>query len=440
MCRWIGSALLLIVALPSSAGAATLRFAWDESADPVAGYRIHWGTRAGDYTNSLNVGQATSTVVSGLVAGRTYYFSVRSYDATGVYSPYSEPVMAVVPVYQPLADSGTAVLGLSSFPRDGGWYTRSQVNAEGVSPAWGRQSWQPYNLMGGETHPALGDFDGDGSAEIVFGLGAGSACWLVVVDPPSNGERWLQVPNTSYCAANGETFPATGDVDGDGRDEIVVGLGKGSNGRVYVFDDAAASYTLQRQLILDWPAYNSANGTVHPAVGDVDGDGLSELVLGLGKGSAGWVRIVDDHATLAWSQVSWAAYNSANGTTWPAVGDVDGDKRGEIVLGLGTGGGGWLEVLDDQTVGLVSMNWLQVDWGGYNASVGETRPALGNLDSDEPAEILIGLGNFANNGGWFVVHDDAAAGGAELYWDKVQWAVFEAAGGGLFPAVSTRPF
>src|SRR5262249_10796016 len=58
---------------------------------------------------------------------------------------------------------------------------------------------------------------------------------------------------------------------------------------------------------LPWPSYNATGGGLHVAAGDVDGDGLDEFVLGLGPGGGGWIAVLDDaahgYALLKWIQV-----------------------------------------------------------------------------------------------------------------------------------------
>jgi hypothetical protein len=320
-----------------------------------------------------------------------------------------------------------------------GWFAYRSSGITG-SLAWAQQPWAAYNAINGEIHPAAGDVNGDGRADLVLGLGRGSQCWVAV--EVADSTQWLQIPSPSYCGVNGDTYPALGDVDGDGRDEIIVGLGSGGGGQVYVFDDAIGGFAPLHTLRVDWQAYVAGDGATHPAAGDVDGDGLDEIVLGLGPGSQGWLQIFDDqnqeYATLGWTQVSWVGYDAANGTTWPAVGDLDTDGKAEIVVGLGVGGGGWLETFDNASMNFVGRHWFQIGWNGYNAADGATHPAIGNVDGDAAPEIVIGLNPFAD-GGWFVVHDDQSTDFVPIVWDNVGWLAYRQGGGGLFPTMSRDP-
>jgi len=71
--------------------AADLKLAWDApttGATP-AGYKVFYGTSSGNYSSSVDTGNATSATISNLTAGNTYYFASVSYDAAGNQSIYS---------------------------------------------------------------------------------------------------------------------------------------------------------------------------------------------------------------------------------------------------------------------------------------------------------------------------------------------------------------
>jgi hypothetical protein len=290
---------------------------------------------------------------------------------------------------------------------------------------------------------AVGDVDGDGLDEVVVGLGRGSNGWIAIHDDAAHEFAllaWIQLRWPAYNGFSGEVFPAVGDLDGDGRAEIVAGLGEGGAGWFEIFDDAAAGFAHVAWKRVAWPAYHGASGATHPAIANLDGVGAGEIVLGLGPGSGGSLEVVDgaanDYSHRSWIRTSWPTYNAVNGATFPAAGDLDDDGRAEIVIGLGGSGAGWLEVLEDAQPVFRHHQWLRTSWADYNtASSGETHPAVGNLDGDGAVELVIGLDTYAGNGGWLESLDDAGAGYASLGWQNVDWAAFRGAGGATFPAV-----
>ena len=90
--------LMLLTALPAS-GAGSVTLAWIPSISPnVAGYYVYFGGASGVYTNRSYAGSTTNAIVSNLVAGRTYYFAVTSYDTAGDESSFSNEATYSVPV------------------------------------------------------------------------------------------------------------------------------------------------------------------------------------------------------------------------------------------------------------------------------------------------------------------------------------------------------
>jgi len=169
-------------------------------------------------------------------------------------------------------------------------------------------------------------------------------------------------------------------------------------------------------------------------------DGKDEIIIGLGPVSgnssipAGMFEVLDhDYTHLAWGQVEWPDYNALNGETWPAAGDVDGDRKDEIIIGLGQGGGGQFATHVYQGGQPVHWTWSEVNWTDYNQAVGETRPACGDIDSDKRDEILIGLGKGGN--AIMQVFEDSVQGHTFLTSLKVGPGGYDLVNGETWPAV-----
>ena len=347
----------------------------------------------------------------------------------------------------PPADNlqASLVVGLGEHPSNGGWIEHNDLSTD--SRRWARVGWSAYNSANGEARIATGDIDGDGQDEMVIGLGrvSGStsapAGYFLVVD--GNSYKWCRVQFSKYNTANGETWPACGDVDGDGKDEIIIGLGsyRQNGGWLEIFDYSSGSITHKTWKRFNWSAYNAANGEVRPAAGDIDGDGRDEIIVGIGSynTNGGWFEVIDDEvndfAHMSWGRIGWGSYNAANGETHPACGDVDGDGKAEIVVGLGsyTQNGGWFEVFDYENGSAKHKAWRKLNSTEYNASNGETRPTCGDIDGDGKEEIVVGLGQ--GGAGKVEFFDDSSTGYEYLSQHTVQWAPYNSSNGATWPAL-----
>jgi hypothetical protein len=116
--RSTACALLGLALVPQVAAAGSVTLTWNANGEPdVAGYRLVYGTRPGDYTLEIDVRNRTTFTVTDLVSGR-YYFAVKAYNTAGITSlPSSELQVTIPPPSEspPPADPPTTASHLGYF-------------------------------------------------------------------------------------------------------------------------------------------------------------------------------------------------------------------------------------------------------------------------------------------------------------------------------------
>lgn len=410
---------------------------WQAAGDGLYWLRIGTTPGGGEIYDAPDGLSVESVTVDALpVDGSTLYVQLWT-QFDGVWADAPEELTLIAHTEEGEATVPAFVLGLGA--ESVGFLERLDPAQNWAGTGWMQVAWPAYNTANGETRPAWCDVDGDGQRELVVGLGTGGQGWLQIFDDAAHDYlplTWRKVPWEAYGADNGETYPACGDLDGDGRDELVVGLGEGSNGWVAMLDDAEAGYALLAWVQVSWPAYNLANGAVHPAVGNFDEDEADEVILGLGGASEGWMQILDDansrFAGLSWTRLPWAAYAETYGETRPVACNLDEDAQAELVVGLGQGAEGFVAVLDDAISGFSLLAWPRMGWPEYNTNNGETFPACGNWDGDRWHELLLGAGT--GSAGWLHMLDDLSTGFVSLGWKRGHWHAYNVGNGLTRPA------
>lgn len=263
-----------------------------------------------------------------------------------------------------------------------------RVTGAGASQTGLGSLLNPFANLGVEVRMTEADVNGDGILDTIFATGPGVAFQIAVVNGADN--TLLLGPFAPFGTGfTGGGFVAAGDLDRDGHADIVVtpDVGGGPRVRIYSLADGAA------ELRADFFAFDPAfRGGARVAVGDVNGDGAPDLVVAAGVGGGPRVAIFDgktvETATPLRLVSDFFAFAPAfTGGVNVAVGDVNGDGRADIIVGAGRNGGPVVTVFDGRT-GQRLSNFFAFDTG----FTGGVNVAAVDLDGDGRAEVVAAPG------------------------------------------------
>ncbi|MBF8191784.1 FG-GAP repeat protein, partial [Nonomuraea sp. K274] len=244
------------------------------------------------------------------------------------------------------------------------------------------------------------DFDGDGKDDIItFTQNALADVYV----SPSTGSAFegTSVKWHDWFAPGGET-PYTGDFDGDGKDDVVA-FTHGTSADVYVATSTGTGFGGGAK----WHDFFSPHGEI-PAVGDFDGDGKDDIAT-FTRGNSADVYVATSTGTGFGAGVKWHDF-FAPGVEFPAVGDVDGDGKDDLIVFTQ---GSTADVYVALSTGTSFAPAVKVhDW----FAPGVEQPRVGDFDGDGKADIAAFTGG--SNADVFVALSDGSGFGGARVWNE----------------------
>ncbi len=248
--------------------------------------------------------------------------------------------------------------------------------------------------VGGDSAPSLGDLDSDGDLDLVAGEFDGVFNYF---------ENTGSAESPAFLARTGAanplsgqdvgilSAPSLGDLDGDGDLDLVVGE---QNGGFRYYENTGSATS---------PAFVAGTGTANPlngqnvgfysvpTVGDLDGDSDLDLLAGESASGAFFLFENTGSATSPAFAARTGAANPLHGQSvgfrsTPSLGDLDGDSDPDLVVGESEGVLNYFEHLGGR---LVPRTGATNPLDGTDVG-GESHSALGDLDADGDLDLVAG--------------------------------------------------
>jgi len=247
------------------------------------------------------------------------------------------------------------------------------------SPAWQANT----SLFGGvldvgaASNPFFFDFDGDGDLDMFSGSQLGDIWYFENTGTPT-GPAWEE--NSAYFTSLKHSIysaVAIGDVNGDGLPDAIVG---DLSGKLYYHRNTGTGFFFESEILQNI----ALGGWSAPRLADIDFDDDLDIVVGNEAGILTFIENQGSPDDPDWVEISGYFAGIDVGTNCvPALCDIDFDGDFDLVCGNLWGDvicyknreGNWIE-----TPGIV-----QGISGGQNAA-----PAFGDLDADGDQDLALG--------------------------------------------------
>lgn len=296
------------------------------------------------------------------------------------------------------------------------------------------------NATYGYSVNTAGDVNGDGYSDIIVGshlydngetnegriyIYHGSAAGINITPA-------VIIESNQAQAAFGVSVACAGDVNNDGYSDIIVGAqtydnGQNDEGAAFIYHGSATGINSTAAVVIEANLANSFMGVSVAGAGDVNGDGISDIIIGArsyadGESEEGHVFIHHGSATgIVITPATTLQVNQVQaqlGMFVSTAGDVNGDGYSDIIAGAHFYDNGQIQegaafIHHGSATGISSAAAIVLESNQADAYFGATVNCIGDVNGDGFSEIAVGALLYDNgelNEGSVFVYSGSATG------------------------------
>ncbi|HRF65869.1 MAG TPA: FG-GAP-like repeat-containing protein [Ignavibacteria bacterium] len=255
-----------------------------------------------------------------------------------------------------------------------------------------------YYFSGGFNMPGIYDIDNDGRNDLFIGVLIGSKSIDNFVhfrnNGPINNPTFTKITDNVILSADigAYSYPAFGDIDNDGDKDLFIGCGNS----VGFYRNTGTATAPAFALVTDSLPLSISNFNYSVSIGDLNGDGKKDLVLGYY--SLARLRYFRNTGTLSDPLFTYTASQldtmNLSQASAPCLADLDND--GDLDIITGNSGGKLTYYRNNGSASVFNFQLISNNYAGVNVG-NDAAPSLGDLDGDGDLDLLVGnrLGQIA---------------------------------------------
>lgn len=257
----------------------------------------------------------------------------------------------------------------------------------------------------GTSVSSISDIDGDGKDDVLVGAtgadpGGLSGAGSVYIYSSGTGGLIQQYNGVATGDGFGNSISSISDIDGDGKDDVLVGApnadpgGLSGAGSAYIYSSGTGGLIKQ----FNGAAANSNLGDSVSSISDVDGDGKDDIIVGApgaspgGVSYAGSVYIYSSDTGNLIQQFNGGAAHNLFGNAVSSISDIDGDGKDDVIVGDSAASPGGLYSAGSAYIySSGTGNLIQQYNGGAMLNMfGYSVSSISDIDGDGKDDVLVG--------------------------------------------------